>query len=93
MAFIYGSIARGGKHAASDLDVMVVSNTLTYTQIIERLLPAEESLGRKINPTLYSEKEFSDRLEKKQAFLIKVLQQQILWLTGEKFYLKKYASK
>jgi hypothetical protein len=55
-AFVYGSVAKGNEHAASDIDLMLVGNELHYGGIVEVLIPIEESLQRTINPTIYNEK-------------------------------------
>lgn len=82
-AFIYGSIAKGTEHADSDIDLMLVGENLSYSRFMEALMPAEETLGRTINPTILSINEFKTRLEQKQVFLTRVLSQQVLWLKGE----------
>ena len=74
-AFIYGSIAKGEEHAGSDVDVMLVGENLSYTQILELLEPVEAQLQRKINPTIYTPIEFAERLAQGQSFLSKVMAQ------------------
>ncbi len=75
-AFIYGSIAKGEEHAGSDVDVMLVGENLSYTQILELLEPVEAQLQRKINPTIYTPSEFAERLAQGQNFLSKVMAQE-----------------
>ncbi|HPI96210.1 MAG TPA: nucleotidyltransferase domain-containing protein [Gammaproteobacteria bacterium] len=82
-AFIYGSVAKGKEHAGSDIDLMVVSDSLSYTVLLESLEQAEKQLGRSIHPTLYSSHEFRDRIENNQSFVTRVLSQNKLWLKGE----------
>jgi len=74
-AFIYGSIAKGEEHAGSDVDVMLVGENLSYSEIMQLLEPIEAQLQRAINPTLYSPAEFAERLVQGQNFLTKVMQQ------------------
>lgn len=71
-AFIYGSIAKGEEHAGSDVDVMLVGDDLSYTEIMALLEPVELQLQRTINPTIYSVTEFEERLAQGQSFLTKV---------------------
>src|SRR5579863_352586 len=52
-AFIYGSIAKKEDKADSDIDLMIISQQLTYSEIFQCLVVAEEKLGRKISPVLY----------------------------------------
>jgi len=74
-AFIFGSIAKGEDHAASDVDVMLVGHDLSYGEIMQMLEPVEEVLQRTVNPTLYSPDEFAERLASGQNFLSKVMEQ------------------
>jgi len=74
-AFIYGSVAKGGAHAGSDIDLMLVGNDLSYSDIMELLAPAEQQLQRTINPTLYSPDEFEQRIADNQSFVTRVMEQ------------------
>ena len=82
-AFVYGSIAKNSETAASDVDVMVISDTLTYADVFEALESASSQLGRKISPTIYSWKEWSRRIKSDNAFVKRVLAQPKLWLIGD----------
>lgn len=72
-AWLYGSVARGSGRAGSDIDVLVVSDELTLEEVYAALGPAEKKLGRTVNPTLYTLKEFQRRREARNPFLLKVL--------------------
>lgn len=72
-AFVYGSAAKGTLHAGSDIDLMIVSDALTLESVFSALAPAEADLGRKINPSVYTRKEFKDRKRAGNSFLSKVL--------------------
>lgn len=82
-AFIYGSIAKGEERAGSDVDVMLVGENLSYTQILELLEPVEAELQRKINLTIYTPSEFAERLAQGQSFLSKVMVQERINLLPE----------
>jgi predicted nucleotidyltransferase len=82
-AFIYGSFAKGEFHAGSDIDIMIVSDALTLRDIFAVMQPIELQLGRKINPTLYTIDEFSQRRKTKNSFLTKVLAGTIILLIGD----------
>lgn len=73
-AFIYGSVAKGEEHAGSDVDVMLVGNDLSYSEIMQLLDSIEEQLQRPINPTIFSPVEFAERLAEGQNFLSKVME-------------------
>jgi len=81
-AFVYGSIAKGQDTAASDIDLMVISDHLTYADVFGALEEASRRLGRKISPTLYPPKELARRRRQDNAFVTRVLAQPKLWLIG-----------
>jgi len=81
-AFIYGSVAQGTEHAGSDIDLMLVGDTISYSAVIALLVPAEQQLGRTIHPTLYTTTEFTDRRSNHQPFIKRVMEQPKLWLKG-----------
>jgi len=81
-AFIYGSVAKGTDTAASDIDVMVVAEGLTYSHLFEALTKAEETLGRKVSPTLYSAEDFRKKTEGDNHFVARVLNQPKIVLLG-----------
>ena len=83
-AFVYGSVAKGSDHAGSDIDLMIVSDTLGYAEVVLALHPLIERIGRDINPTLYSRQELSERLHSGNAFVVRVLEQPQLWVMGDK---------
>lgn len=87
-AFIYGSVAKQREHAFSDIDVMVISDTLSYAQLMGALEPAEQRLGRRVNPTLYTPAEFTQRLAQNNSFLIRTMQQNKIWLVGSEHDLR-----
>ena len=60
-AWLYGSVAKGSARAQSDIDVLIVADDLTLEDVYSTLNPAEKTLGRTINPTLYTLKEFLRR--------------------------------
>lgn len=82
LAFIYGSVARQQDTAHSDIDVMIVSPTLAYGEVFGALENATQTLGRKVNPTLYSPLEWAKRFVQDSAFVTRVLQQPKIWLIG-----------
>ncbi len=82
-AFIYGSVAKGIDTAKSDIDLMVVADDLDYSRLYEVLTTPEETIGRKINPTLYSSSDFMKKLDADNHFVTRVLQQPKLMLIGQ----------
>lgn len=82
LALVYGSVAKGTATAASDIDLLLVSDTLTLESVYNLLTEAEQSLGRTINPTLYTTGEFQQRLKNDNPFLRRVLAGESLVLQG-----------
>lgn len=74
LALLYGSVAQGVDHAASDVDVLIVSDALLLEDVLDALTDAEKALGRQINPTLYTRAEFDQRRADQSPFLTEVLQ-------------------
>lgn len=81
-AFVYGSVAKQQDTAQSDIDLLVVSAHLGYADVFGALESAIVSLGRKVNPSLYTPADIAKRLEKDNAFVTRVLQQPKIWLIG-----------
>jgi len=73
VAILYGSVARHTDTAASDIDLLIVSDHLTLEDTYEMLAPVEKQLDRKINPTLYTTQEFDRRRKRQNRFLSAVL--------------------
>lgn len=82
-AFIYGSVAKQQETSSSDIDLMIISDNLTYAEIFGALETVSPRLGRPINPTVYTRQEMSKRLKDGNAFMERVLAQPKLWLIGE----------
>lgn len=82
-AFIYGSIAKNEATASSDVDLMIVGQNLHYSEIMELLSPAEESIRRSINPTLYTPEDFHTKLQAANHFLVRVMEQTKIQVIGE----------
>ncbi|MDB5847945.1 MAG: hypothetical protein JWP29_1697, partial [Rhodoferax sp.] len=81
-AFVYGSVAKRQDTARSDIDVMVVSDSLGYAELFSALEPATTSLGRVANPTLLTTANISKRRAQDSAFVTRVLDQPKIWLIG-----------
>ena len=82
LAFIYGSISKGSDTKSSDIDLMVVGDDLSYGLVMEALLPVEDSLQRKINPTLYEVNDFMAKVKEGNSFITRVMEQPKIMLKG-----------
>jgi len=83
-AFVYGSVAKRSDTASSDIDLMIVSDTLGYADIFGAVETAAQQLGRAVNPTVYTRAELAKRIKSGNAFVTRVLEQPQLWLLGDK---------
>ena len=81
-AFIFGSIAKKRDTVKSDIDLFVVSDKLSYSDLLNQLLGTEVRLGRGINTTIYTEADVKQRLLDDNSFLIRVLNQPKIWIVG-----------
>jgi predicted nucleotidyltransferase len=82
-AFVYGSVAKGHDTATSDIDLMVVSDSLSYGEVFSALEQASRDVGRAVNPTVYTSREFDRRVQDGKAFVTRVMKQPKLWLIGD----------
>ena len=62
VAFIFGSMARRHEQAESDIDLMIVGDAISLSDISPRLRPAQNALRREVNPTVYRTAEFVKKL-------------------------------
>ena len=82
LALIYGSIAKGSDTASSDIDLLLVSDTLTLEAVYTALAPVEKLLDRPVNPTLYTTREFEQRRQSGNSFLKRVFAGPVIVLIG-----------
>lgn len=81
-AFLYGSFAAERQGSRSDVDVMVIGD-VTLSKVVEALAPAQERLGREINPTIYPLKEFRAKAAAGHAFVAAVIRGPKIFLIGD----------
>jgi predicted nucleotidyltransferase len=81
-AFVFGSVAKRSDTAASDIDVLVISDSVDYADAFEALQSAESRLARRINPTVYAPADWRKKRREGNAFVVKVSAQPKLFLIG-----------
>lgn len=81
-AFVYGSVAKRQDTAASDIDLMLISDKLSYADVFTVLEEVGARLGRPVNPTLMTRKDLAKRIAGDNSFVTRVLAQPKLWLIG-----------
>ena len=82
-AFVYGSIARGEAHAESDIDLMIISESVGLADLYEHLQHAETTLGRTVNPNIMSAKSGGRKRHIPDSFVARVASQPRLFVLGD----------
>lgn len=81
-AFVFGSVAKRGDTAASDIDVLVLTDNLDYADVFAALQAAEAQLARHVNPTLYSRTDWRRKCKEGHAFVTRIMSQPKIMLIG-----------
>jgi predicted nucleotidyltransferase len=81
LAFVFGSMARGTGHAASDVDLWVVGHC-DYSALLSACAGATQALARPVNPVLYSTDELAARVAEDNVFVAEVRQRPRIALIG-----------
>jgi len=81
-AFVFGSIAKGVDAGGSDVDLMVISDELTYAELFGALETGSAQLARPVSPTIYTSAEFTRRVRERNPFLTRVLEEPRIWVIG-----------
>jgi predicted nucleotidyltransferase len=90
IAFIFGSVARSTDDRRSDIDLMVVGK-ISFGDVVSLLTPAEQKLGREVNPVVYPIAEFKKRLKEDHHFVKTVLEDDKIFVIGDEDELRKLA--
>lgn len=80
-AFVYGSVARSQEHALSDVDLLVIGS-VGLAELAPALRKAETRLGRDVNVTNYSAREFQKNVAAKDHFLSEILRRPKQFVKG-----------
>jgi len=81
-AFIYGSFAKGTENANSDVDVLVIGD-LTFSEVVDALESAQESIGREVNPSVYPVDEFITKASAGNHFVTSSIGEPKIFLIGD----------
>jgi predicted nucleotidyltransferase len=82
VAFVYGSVAKGSDTAQSDIDLMVIGDELTYSDLYTALQNAGSLLQRKVSPLFLSVRDWKRKASQKDSFAAKVKAQPKLFVFG-----------
>jgi len=92
VAFIFGSVARSADDRRSDIDLMVVGK-ISFGDAVSLLSPAEEKLGREVNPVVYPVDEFKRKVKEDHHFVKTVLEDEKIFVIGDEDELRKLAER
>lgn len=83
LAFIFGSYARGGDNAASDIDVFVLGDPdwKTLRDLESQLY---EELRREVNFITYEEADLRRRIEEGSSFIEELRKSPKIWIIGDR---------
>ena len=81
LALIFGSVASGTETASSDIDLLVIGD-IGFADVVRATHPAQAELGRDINPVVYSANEFKRRVDEQDPFVLDLLANPKIFLTG-----------
>lgn len=89
LAFVFGSVAQGRETAGSDVDVMLIGD-VGFREVVELLHPVQTSLGREINPKVFTADEWVAKLPS-EPFLADVWSKPKIFLIGNAHDLEELA--
>lgn len=92
VALIYGSVAKNVEDMRSDVDLLVIGD-VDMDELHEAVEAAEASIGREINPTVYTRMEWDGRVKIEQAFVTDILSGSKIFLIGDEDELRRTATK
>ena len=90
VAFIHGSIAEARERSESDIDLILIGDASNSDVALARR-PVQERLGREVNVTRYTPKEFATKLADGHHFLSSVLKKPRIFLIGGEHELEEIA--
>lgn len=82
VALLFGSTVRRTDTAASDIDLLLVSDDVTLEGVYAAMAPLEDRLGRRVNPMIYTSDEFRRRRTANTGFLTRILRGPHIILMG-----------
>jgi predicted nucleotidyltransferase len=81
-AFVFGSVAKGKDTAASDIDVMVIGDDLTYSDLYTAFQKAEGTLQRPVKPIFLSPEEWQTKVKQKNSFITNLMANPKIFIIG-----------
>jgi len=82
-AFVYGSVAKATDTATSDIDLMIITDDVTYGELFKSLQEAEAVLRRSVNPNVMTLREWRRKREEQSSFVTRIVNQPHLFVMGD----------
>jgi predicted nucleotidyltransferase len=80
-AFIYGSVAKNEEVASSDVDLFIVGE-IEEDELHGVVSDIEKGIGREVNYSLMTKKEFNERIDRDEPFLKRIMGERKLVVKG-----------
>ena len=81
VAFVFGSVASGTETTGSDVDVLIVGD-VSFSEVVQALYDTQDTLGREVNPKIFSQEEWKQMHELNESFIKEVLSKPKLFIVG-----------
>lgn len=72
VAFVFGSMASNKATTGSDIDLLIIGD-VGFAETVSVLYPVQETLGREINPKIFSKEEWTQMQKSNNAFYKELL--------------------
>ncbi len=92
LAFIHGSVAESRERSESDIDLIIVGD-VANGEVALALRPLQDRLGRQINATRYTSREFLAKVSSGHYFLASVLTKPKIFLIGDEHELEQISGR
>lgn len=92
-AVIYGSVAKGTEMATSDVDMLVIGDGVDDDSLLSSIAKIEKQIGREINISTWTEKEFKKKSNEKIPLLKEILKTSVIMIIGDKDEFKRSIKK
>ncbi len=81
VSFVYGSMAEGSAKSQSDVDLMVIGSC-SLREVTDAVHHIQDKIGREINPTVYTKKEWQEKFTQGHHFVSAVKKAEKLFIKG-----------
>jgi predicted nucleotidyltransferase len=81
VAFIYGSFAERKENSLSDIDLFLIGSP-DEDGLMGKIDSLQKRLGREINYNVYPEREFKEKIRRKDSFVVNLIKRPKIFLKG-----------